>query len=146
MTGYPRVQAPSQDKRQGSCGAAACPCSSGARLPAQDSSGGAACLRGSGSRLPARDSSGAVTCSRGSGSHLLAQGSSEAATCRLGSSTCLLAQGSSRADMCPVDELYKLQAIKQIFPGDPTIMIFIVVRVRISTKTLCDKGCFAFVH
>jgi hypothetical protein len=39
-----------------------------------------------------------------------------------------------------VDELYKLQAIKQIFPGDPAIMILIGPRVRISAKTLRDKG------
>jgi hypothetical protein len=103
-TGYPRVQAPSQDKSQGSSEAVACPHSSGTRFPSQ--------------------------------------GSSEGATCRLGSSTSLLAQGSSGAAMCPVDVPYKLQAIKQVFPGDPAIMILIGVWC-VSTKTLRDKGCSA---
>jgi hypothetical protein len=108
----PRVQAPTQDKRQGSSGAAECPCGSGARLPTHGSSRGAACPHGSGSRLLARGSSEAATCLRGSRSRLLTQGSSGAATCHLCSSTCLLTQGSSRAITCPMDELYKLQAIK----------------------------------
>jgi hypothetical protein len=68
-------------------------------------------------------------------------GSSGAATCRLGSSTCLLSQGSSGAVTCPVDMLYKLQAIKQIFFDDPAIMIFIEARECVSTKALRDKGC-----
>jgi hypothetical protein len=123
-TGYPYVQAPSQDKRQDSSGAAACP-------------------RGSGSRLPTQCSSGAVTCPHGSGSRLSAQGSSGAATCRLGSSTRLLAQGSSGVATCPVDGFYKLQAIKQIFPGDLDIMIFIGARARVSVKALRDRGCSA---
>jgi hypothetical protein len=96
-TGYPRVQAPSQDKRQASSGAAACPRGSSARLPTQGSSGGAACPHGSDSRLPAQGGFGATTCPRGSGFCLPAQGSFGATTCRLGSSTCLLAQSSSRA-------------------------------------------------
>jgi hypothetical protein len=49
--GYPHVQALSQDKRQGSSEAVACPHDSGACLPAQGSFGGAACPRGSGSYL-----------------------------------------------------------------------------------------------
>jgi hypothetical protein len=63
-TGYPHVQASSQDN--------------GSRLPAGGSSGAATCPRssGSGSLLPAQDSSGAATCPRGSGSHLLTRGSS----------------------------------------------------------------------
>jgi hypothetical protein len=40
-----------------------------------------------------------------------------------------------------VDGLYKLQAIKQIFPGDPAIMIFIGVHARVSAKALRDQGC-----
>jgi hypothetical protein len=60
--------------------------------------------------------------------------------CRLGSSTRLLANCSSRAAMRPVDGLYKLQAIKQIFPDDLAIMIFIGARARVSTKALHDKG------
>jgi hypothetical protein len=62
---------------------------------------------------------------------------------RLGSSTRLLAQGSSEATTCPVDELYKLQAIKQISPGSPAIMISIRAHACISSKALCDKGCSA---
>jgi hypothetical protein len=61
----------------------------------------------------------------------------------LGSSTRLLAQGSSGAATCPVDGLYKLQAIKQIFPSDPAIMIFIEARERVSAKALHNKGCYA---
>jgi hypothetical protein len=44
--------------------------------------------------------------------------------------------------MCPVDVPYKLQSIKQVFPGDPAIMILIRVWC-VSTKTLRDKGCSA---
>jgi hypothetical protein len=80
---------------------------------------------------------------RGSSSCLPARGSFRATTCRLGSSTRLLAQGSSGAATCPVDGLYKRQAIKQIFPSDSAIMIFIGVRACVSTKALCDKGCSA---
>jgi hypothetical protein len=142
-TGYLRVQAPSQDKRQGSSGAAACPRGSGSRLPAQGSSGGTACPRDSGSRLPARGSSRAATCPHGSGSRFPAQGSSGAATCRLGSSTRLLTQGSFGAATCPVDGLYKLQVIKQNFPSDPAIMIFIGACACVSAKALHDKSCSA---
>jgi hypothetical protein len=39
-----------------------------------------------------------------------------------------------------MDGLYKLQVIKQIFSGDPTIMIFIRARARVSAKALRDKG------
>jgi hypothetical protein len=119
------------------------------RLPARGSSRTATCPHDSGSRLPARGSSGAatyphgsgaVTCPRGSSSRLLAGGSSRAATCHMGSSTHLLTQGSSRAVTCPEDRLCRLQAIKQISPGDLTIMIFIGARARISSKALRDKG------
>jgi hypothetical protein len=81
-------------------------------------------------------------CLYGSGTRLSAQGSSRVATCRLGFSTRILAQGSSEAATCPVDGLYKLQVIKQIFSGDLTIVIFIGTRVRISVKALRDKDCF----
>jgi hypothetical protein len=142
-TGYPRVQAPSQDKRQGG---RACPCVPRPRLPPLGSSGAAACPRNSGSRLPARGRSGATTCPCGSSFHLLVRGGSRAATCCLGSSTHLLAQGSSGAATCPEDGLYKLQAIKQISPGDPIIMIFIGAHARISFKALCNKGCSAHLQ
>jgi hypothetical protein len=99
------------------------------------------CPRSSGSRLPARGSSGAATYPHGSGSRLPAQGSSRAATYLLGSSTHLLAQDSSGAATCPKDGLCRLQANKQISPGDLAIMISIGARVCISSKTLCDKGC-----
>jgi hypothetical protein len=128
-TGYPHIQASSQDN--------------GSRLPAQGSSGSATCPRGSGSCLPAQGSFGAATCPRGSGSRLPARGSSGATTCHLGSSTHLLAQGSSRAVMCLEDGLYMLQAIKQISPGDPVIMISIGACACISSKVLRDKGCSA---
>jgi hypothetical protein len=42
-----------------------------------------------------------------------------------------------------MDGIYKLQAIKQISPGDPAIMISIETRARVSSKALRDKGCFA---
>jgi hypothetical protein len=74
---------------------------------------------------------------------LLPQGSSGAVMCCLGFRTRLLAQGSSGAATCPVNGLYKLHAIKQNFPGDPAIMIFIRTRVRVSVKALRDKGCSA---
>jgi hypothetical protein len=80
--------------------------------------------RGSGSRLPARGSFRAARCPRGSGSRLLTRGSSGAAT-------------------CPEDVLCRLQANKQISPGDPAIMISIGARARVSSKALCDKGCSA---
>jgi hypothetical protein len=66
-TGYPRVQASSQDN--GSC------------LPAGGSSGAATCPSGSSFRLLARGSSRAATCHLGSNTHHLAHGSSGAATC-----------------------------------------------------------------
>jgi hypothetical protein len=113
------------------------------RLPARGSSEAATCLHGSGSRLPTRGSSGAVTCLHGSGSRLPARGSSGAVICHLGSSTHFLAQGSSRDVTCPKDGLCRLQAIKQIFPGDPAIMTSIGARVRVSFKALRDKGCSA---
>jgi hypothetical protein len=78
-----------------------------------------------------------------SGSRLPARGSSGAARHHQGSSTRLLAQGSSKAATCPEDGLYKLQAIKQISPGDPTIKISIGACARVSSKALCDKGCSA---
>jgi hypothetical protein len=56
------------------------------------------------------------------------------------------AQGSSGATTCPVDGLYKLQAIKQIFSGDLTIMIFIVACTRVFSKALRDKGCSAHLQ
>jgi hypothetical protein len=93
--------------------------------------------------LPAWGSSEAATCPCGSVSHLPARGSSGTAVCHLGSSTHLLAQGSSRAAMCPEEGLYRLQAIKQISPGNPAIMISIGARARVSSKTLRDKGCSA---
>jgi hypothetical protein len=37
----------------------------------------------------------------------------------------------------------KLQAIKQNFSSDPTIMIFIGARARVSAKALRNKGCSA---
>jgi hypothetical protein len=61
-------------------------------------------------------------------------------TCCLSSSTHLLAQASSRAVTCPVDGLYKIQAIQQIFPIDPAIMILIGACARVSAKALRDKG------
>jgi hypothetical protein len=61
----------------------------------------------------------------------------------LGSSTHLLTQGSSRAATSPKDGLCRLQAIKQISPGDPAIMISIGARARVSFKSLRDKGCSA---
>jgi hypothetical protein len=36
-----------------------------------------------------------------------------------------------------------LQAIKQISPGDPAIMISIGARAHVSSKALRDKGCSA---
>jgi hypothetical protein len=66
-TGYPHVQAPSQDN--------------GSHLPARGSSKPIMCPHGSGSRLPAQGSSGAVTYHLGSSTHLLAQGSFKVATC-----------------------------------------------------------------
>jgi hypothetical protein len=89
---------------------------------------------------PGWNSSGAAMCPHGSGSSLLAQGSSGAATCHLGSSTHLLAQGSSGAVTCPEDELCRLQAINQISPDNPTIMISIRAHAHISSKALRDKG------
>jgi hypothetical protein len=71
-TGYPHVQAPSQDKRQGSSKPAACLRGSGAFLPAQGSSEGTTCPRGSDSRLPTRGIYRAATCPYGSGSCLSA--------------------------------------------------------------------------
>jgi hypothetical protein len=94
-TGYPCVQASSQDNGSGSC------------FPAGGSSGAATCPRGFGSHLPGRGSSRAATCPRGSGSCLSARGSSEAAACHLGSSTHLQALGSSGAATCPEDGLYR---------------------------------------
>jgi hypothetical protein len=43
--------------------------------------------------------------------------------------------------MCPVGGLYRLQAIKQISPGYPAIMIFIGACVCVSSKALRNKGC-----
>jgi hypothetical protein len=63
--------------------------------------------------------------------------------CHLGSSTHLLAQGSSKATTCPEHGLCRLQAIKQISPGDSAIMISIGARARKSSKALRDKGCSA---
>jgi hypothetical protein len=60
---------------------------------------------------------------------------------RLGSSTHLLAQGISEVATCLEDGLYKLQAIKQIFPGNPAMMIFIGACACVSSKALRDKGC-----
>jgi hypothetical protein len=115
---YPRIQAPSQDKRQGvpACPKAPSPASwlraapgpprvPGSCLPAQGSSRAAACPHGPGSRLSARGSPEAATCPHGSGSRLPSRGGSRATACRLGSSTCLLAQGSSGAVTCPEDGL-----------------------------------------
>jgi hypothetical protein len=45
--------------------------------------------------------------------------------------------------MCPDERLCRLQAIKQIFSGDPAVMISIGACARISFKALCDKGCSA---
>jgi hypothetical protein len=131
LIGYHRVQASSQDN------------GSGSRLPAGGSSGTTTCPHGSssGSRLPTRGSSGATTCPRGSGARPPARGSSGAAACHLSSSTHLLAQGSSGAAVCPEEGLCRLQAIKQISPGDPAIMISIGACARISSKALRDKGC-----
>jgi hypothetical protein len=128
-TGYPRVQASSQDN--------------GSSLPVGGSSRAATCPHGSGSCLPARGSSGAATCPRGSGSYLPAQGRSRDTTCHLGYSIHLLAQGSSGATTCPEDGLCRLQAIKQISSGDLPIMISIGVHARVPSKALHDKGCSA---
>jgi hypothetical protein len=112
-------------------------------LPTGGSFGAVTYLHGSGSRLSARGSSGAAMCPRGTGSRLPPRGSSGAAMCHLGSSTHLLTQGSSGATTCPEDGLCRLQANKQISPGDPTIMISIGACARVSSKTLRDKGCSA---
>jgi hypothetical protein len=128
-TRYPHVQASSQY--------------SGSRLPAGGSSGAATCPRGFGSHLSARDSSGGVTCPRGSGSRLPARGSSGAATWHLGSSTHHLAHGSSGATTCPEDGFCRSQVNKQIPLGNQAIMISIGARMRVSSKTLRDKGCSA---
>jgi hypothetical protein len=45
-----------------------------------------------------------------------------------------------------MDGLYKLQAIKQIFPGNLAIMIFIRARARVSAEALRDKGCSTRLH
>jgi hypothetical protein len=127
----PHVQALSQDN------------GSGSRLPAGGSFRTAMHPHGSGSRLLAQGSSEAATCPRGSSARSPARGSSRAATCHLCSSTHLLAQGSSGAATCPEEGLCRLQAIKQISPDDPTIMIFIGARARISSKALRDNGCSA---
>jgi hypothetical protein len=128
-TGYPRVQTSSQDN--------------GSHLPARGSSRAAICPHGSGSSLPARDSFGAITCPYGSSSRLSARGSSGTATWHLGSSTHYLAHGSSRAVTCPEDGFYRLQADKQISPGDRAIMISIGALTRVSSKTLRNKSCSA---
>jgi hypothetical protein len=65
-TGYPHVQASSQDNSS--------------FLPTGGSSEAAMCPHGSASRLSGWGSSGAAMCHLGSSSHLLAQGSSGAAT------------------------------------------------------------------
>jgi hypothetical protein len=96
-------------------------------------------LCGSGSCLSARGSSGVATCPCGSDFRLPAQ----AVTCHLRSSNHLLAHGSSEAVMCLEDGLCRLQAIKQISPDDPAIMIFIGTRAHVSSKALRDKGCSA---
>jgi hypothetical protein len=96
-----------------------------------------------GSRLPAGDSFGAATCLRGSSSRLLAWGSSGTATWHLGSNTHHLAHGSSGATTCPGDGFCRPQANKQIPPGDQAILISIRARMRVSSKTLRDKGCSA---
>jgi hypothetical protein len=113
-TGYPRIQALSQDN--------------GSRLPTKGSSEATMCPRGSGSRsrlgaapgLPcapaAGDSTGVATCPRGS-RHLWGRHVSPG--------------------------LYGLQANKQISPGDPTIMISIGAGTRISSNALRYKGCSA---
>jgi hypothetical protein len=114
-TGYHRVQASSQDN------------GSDSRLSAGGNSGTATRPHGSGSHLPAQGSYGAATCPHGFGVRPLAWGSSGATACHLGSSTHLLAQGSSAAVTCPEEGLCRLQAIKQISPGDLAIMISRVV-------------------
>jgi hypothetical protein len=45
--------------------------------------------------------------------------------------------------MCPDERLCRLQAIKQIFSGDPAVMISIGACARISFKALRDKDCSA---
>jgi hypothetical protein len=128
-TGYPRVQASSQDN--------------GPHLPAEVSSETVTCPRGSGQlrghhvspRLglppPARGSSGATTCPRGSGSRS-----------RLGAAPrppCVpvaraLALGSGQLRGCHVSPgLCGLQAI----------MISIGAGTPVSSKALRDKGCSA---
>jgi hypothetical protein len=99
------------------------------------------CPRGFGSRLLAQGSSGAATYPHSSVSRLPAQGSSGAATYHLGFSTYLLAQGNFEVATCPEDGLCRLQANKQISPGDSAIMISIGARACVSSKTLRDKGC-----
>jgi hypothetical protein len=42
--------------------------------------------------------------------------------------------------MFPKDGFCRLQANKQISPRDPTIMISIRAYMRVSSKTLCNKG------
>jgi hypothetical protein len=110
-TGYPRVQALSQDERQDGH---ACTCVPWHRLPPPDSgelrSRHVPCGRGS--RLLAHGSFGATTCQIGPAPATKPRGSSETATCPLGSTSRFLAQGSSGAATCPVGGLYGLRAIK----------------------------------
>jgi hypothetical protein len=118
-TGYPRVQAPSQDERQdgrtcprvmwlpspdtGQLWSRYVPRGSSSRHQAPGQLWDRHMPRDLGSRLLAQDSSEAATCplSSSSSSRLLAQDSSEVATCPLGSGSRLLAQDSSEATTCP---------------------------------------------
>jgi hypothetical protein len=63
--------------------------------------------------------------------------------CHLGSSTQRLSHGSSGAATCSEDGFCRTQANKQISHSDQTILISIGVPMRVSSKTLRDKSCFA---
>jgi hypothetical protein len=117
------------------------------RLSAGGSSEDVMCPRGSGSRsrlgaapgpphFPvARGSTGAATCLRGSGQ---LQG------CHMPLGRQHPTSGAEQLRSCQASPgLCGLHANKQIFPGDPTIMMSIGACTRISFNALRDKGCSA---
>jgi hypothetical protein len=89
-TGYPRIQAPSQDGRKDGC---AYPCDPWHQPPPLDSGELRSHL------LP-----------HGPGSRLLAQGSSRAATCLMAPARATGYQGSYETAMCPLGYSSRLQA------------------------------------
>jgi hypothetical protein len=157
-TGYPRVQASSQDNGSRPRLRAA------PRLlhvpTARAPTPGSGQLRGChvspwlGLPLPARSSSGAATCPHVSGSRSrlgaapgpscapMAWANSGAVMCYLGPGAHLLTQGQLRS--CHVSPgLSGLQANEQISFGGLVIMISIGAGAPMSSKALCDKGCSA---